>query len=758
MSSHNKLFGKKIPHPASTKFDDFGSPSAKRLKTRDSLDSSLSRASSPEGGDIVSTPRPESETADCEDENEGPGLGSQTQLETALPPVRTDKEAIAEYEATRAAQQASAAFLQDRLESRTWTRGKNSIYVDAFNLALETVLEEEGHLFDEAESKVFEIWQALSYEAQYLYVRLFLRKTAAWFRINRLGYHNDIGNLDDAIAELLELRDLPKVESKLTRHAGEIGALPQDNSISDHFSFADSSDEGITTLEDASSLLLLDELKVIAKDVKAQGKTKKELLQALRRTSKSQAGLGWGGLKRSDTEESIKSEVSHTSEMSDDGKENRDAHLIKKIMASTGQCIRLSAAPHKLFERVHLVFYRSTEWTEKSLTVIILARISRRNFPEYIVSRSTNIFVSRAMLLEFEASLRTQFTVDNLIEGYGPVMDNLQKVKDIFEDVYPRWREILAEEEEKEARLYETGEGAYLRRFSPGWVYTRIVHKGLAPLARFKEHKKEHDLLTELLGQRLFHPARRGAWYQRKALLEEHYMAALEPNYGRNEEAQKRHWKRIALRTCEQGLQDRDCHVIYHYDLQKRILKLEKSIRVAKREQHEFAHTSLAKPVERTVQGIRIEKVYSNPGSRRSSEVNITRRGTKTIWLDEHEGGGECGVEAMCLSWYRTQGWKGFHSEGGIIRTLVSLESFQFVHANTSSLVTFSQMLSSLMFQMSSRQLIKRVPWIFILMHSIRLVYQRLTDVLQRYPMVKRNVFLEKSTIESTRKKPVLSV
>jgi Fanconi-associated nuclease 1 len=27
----------------------------------------------------------------------------------------------------------------------------------------------------------------------------------------------------------------------------------------------------------------------------------------------------------------------------------------------------------------------------------------------------------------------------------------------------------------------------------------------------------------------------------------------------------------------------------------------------------------------------------------------------------------------MCLSWYRDHGWKGYHSEGGIVRTLVSI-------------------------------------------------------------------------------------
>ena len=465
---------------------------------------------------------------------------------------------------------------------------------------------------------------------------------------------------------------LPEVSNQSQSNPGEFEP-PEGLTLGASFALAENSDDCITTLEEASTLLLLDELKAIAKDVKAQGKTKKELLQSLRQTSKSQGGLGWRTLKRSDTEESVKSEMSVQSEdVGDDNSGNRDSHLIKKILASTGICIRLTSPAHKLFERAHLVFYRSTEWTEKSLTTIILARISRRNFPDYIVSRSTNIFPDRALLLEFEASLRTQSVVDELIEGSGPVLQNLQKVKDIFEDIYPRWKILVAEEEEKEVRLYEFGEGAYLRRFSPAWVYTRIVHKGLAPMARFKEHKREHELLVELLAQRLFHAARRGSWYQRKALLEEHYMWALEPNEGRNEDAQKRHWKKIALHTCEEGLQDRECHVTFHYDLQKRIMKLEKSLKIAKREQHDFTHVSLAKPEERTVEGIRIEKTHSNPGgSRRGSEPTTSRRGTKTIWVDEQEDGGECGVEAMCLSWYREHGWKGYHSEGGIIRTLV---------------------------------------------------------------------------------------
>jgi Fanconi-associated nuclease 1 len=499
---------------------------------------------------------------------------------------------------------------------------------------------------------------------------LFLRKTAAWHRIKNLGYHSDIADLDTAVETLQQKRNLSKPSSCGDTHPGEAELLTG-TTLGTNFTFADRSEDEITTLEEASSLLRLDELKALAKDARVQGKNKKELLKALRRVSQKQVGLGYVGLKRSDTDTSRRSSTSgidggapDIEDLHDSSSEaNRDTHFTRKILNETGPCIRLSLAPLKLFERVHLVFYRSTEWTEKSLTTIILAKIARRNFPEYIVSRSANIFPSRSSLLEFEASIRTQYRIDNILEFNGrPTEQGYQEIIDIFEEVYPRWRSLVEEEQRKEETLYHSGEGAYLRRLSPAWVYTRIIHKATSVFARRKEHLREHEVLSELLKQRLFQHSRRGAWYQRKALLEEHYMASLTPCEQRSEEAQKKHWRSIALQTCEEGLQDNLVHIIHHYDLQKRITKLEKALRVPKRAQHDFGHVRLTKPLEVTLEGVRIER-----------DLPITKvngaRGMKTIWIDPREGG-ECSVEEMCLSHYRNQGWKGYHSEGGIIRTL----------------------------------------------------------------------------------------
>ncbi|KAL2694245.1 hypothetical protein Neosp_000820 [[Neocosmospora] mangrovei] len=560
-----------------------------------------------------------------------------TDFENAMAPTDGGTKAIEEYEAIKSSQ--ASAEDEDATEKAQprWVKGRSSIYSDAFNLALDTVLEEESHLFDDKENEVFRQWRALDYEAQYLCVHSLLRSS----------------------------RTLPTGTVPPTSSVE--GIELEESGLGESFTFADASEDHIKSVEEAATLLSLDELKALAKEAKFQGRTKTELIRSLVRMSHQQTGLMSVGLSRHNSRESITSEdqenkdpkaVAKTKLRREDS--NRDQHFLEKILAILGPCIRLSPAVFKLFERVHLVFYRSTEWTEKSLTAIILAKIARRHYPEYIVCRSSTIFASRMHLLEYESGIRLEAEVDSIMEFNGPPgEEGHKKILGIFEKIYPRWKTLVEEERQKEQTVYDMGEGAYLRRFTPGHSYTRIVHKAAPIFGKLKEHLREHELLSELLDQRLFQMARRGGWYQRKALLEEHYMPTLDPNPTTTDvEQQKKHWKRIAVATCEAGLQDPDCHLIFHYDLQKRLVKLEKKLRIPRRLQHDFGHVNLEKPVEHTVKGVQLKRDVP------------TKVGRQTVWLDELDSQEECSVEEMCLSHYRSQGWKGYHAEGGIIRTL----------------------------------------------------------------------------------------
>lgn len=107
----------------------------------------------------------DTDAAESKPDTDGP-----TELESALPHLDQGKDAIVDYEAIQLFEKDLniSKDLEDNLNSQKLPSGRRSIYVDAFNLALETVLDEESHLFDEREGKVFDEWRGLSYEAQYL--------------------------------------------------------------------------------------------------------------------------------------------------------------------------------------------------------------------------------------------------------------------------------------------------------------------------------------------------------------------------------------------------------------------------------------------------------------------------------------------------------------------------------------------------------------------------------------------------------------
>jgi Fanconi-associated nuclease 1 len=167
VSKHNQMITRFIKHPKSTNFDGDDDRPAKRQRSGDS-------PKKPPPTPRKSTHRGEISDSDAEDDEqvvkseEKDEEVHKTDLESALPQIKVDDDAIEAYEAFKASQEDYNEVTEERLEKRTWVRGKSSLYVDAFNLALDTVLEDESHLFDEAETDVFRIWRELSYESQYL--------------------------------------------------------------------------------------------------------------------------------------------------------------------------------------------------------------------------------------------------------------------------------------------------------------------------------------------------------------------------------------------------------------------------------------------------------------------------------------------------------------------------------------------------------------------------------------------------------------
>jgi Fanconi-associated nuclease 1 len=120
----------------------------------------------------------------------------------------------------------------------------------------------------------------------------------------------------------------------------------------------------------------------------------------------------------------------------------------------------------------------------------------------------------------------------------------------------------------------------------------------------------------------------------------------------------KKKWLKLSLETCELALQDPDTHVIFHPWLQKRLLRLERTLAIPKAEQHTFAHVALRPPIVREFTGIRLD------------DRDI---GKKSVWKSTRDPTKEISVEELCLEQYEDQGWKGFHSENGVVTTIVTI-------------------------------------------------------------------------------------
>jgi Fanconi-associated nuclease 1 len=126
------------------------------------------------------------------------------------------------------------------------------------------------------------------------YVRLFLRKTDAWFRIEKLSYPKDISDIE-AACKILQ--------------SEEVGFADRDDQIS---------------LEEAANLLSMEELKTIAKDAKIPGGNKPALISGLKKAATAQTGLRVGG---GQLQLSFNNKGNYV---------NRSDHFLKRILKKTG--------------------------------------------------------------------------------------------------------------------------------------------------------------------------------------------------------------------------------------------------------------------------------------------------------------------------------------------------------------------------------------------------------------------------------------
>ncbi|KAJ2888352.1 hypothetical protein FB639_000697 [Coemansia asiatica] len=497
-------------------------------------------------------------------------------------------------------------------------------YLKIFDRILNAVLRFESHLFSEHEREVLMTFSKLEQQARYIYTRLFLRKHA-WIRMSSIKYSDSF--IVEQACRALSKR-MPNCEPFLLT---EIEIEIED-------------------CKDALHLLTAPELKYIAKKrgLKQVNNKNKDVICEMLAKSTKQRTL-----------------TSFFKQKSEKNPKARMLELIDEVTKITGPMVQLNPVIAELFERLHMVFFRSISklGVEQSMKLAVLATINHIRFPHYTVMRSAGLFATREDVIQFKRLMEIESKMAEL--SSAPVRDaepHKQGWVMYLEhsDAWARHVGSLSRACSKKTAedVGTSGIEYWKRHFTPGYALARIVERGGRFAANLKRFEDEEQILQSLLSQTTYRLGKRGDWYERLVLL---YSVHLRPKKNKmDKDAEIRIMQALqrARDTCIKAINDEHVHRVSLHTLSRQLRNIEEKLGISEENRHENPRTLLEwrEAPERTVYGMKIK--------------NPSRRGP-SMW--DGDDGVPCSVEVLALWRYKEHGYIGIHSENELVTSLFSL-------------------------------------------------------------------------------------
>ncbi|KAM4675607.1 fanconi-associated nuclease 1 [Discoglossus pictus] len=480
--------------------------------------------------------------------------------------------------------------------------GRHPYYLRNFLMVLQTVMEseEDMSLFNEEDIRTLTSFHDLSAGGQKLYVRLFQRKLN-WIKINKIEYTEIGSDLVPFIDELVQT-----------------GFLQSDNELQE--------------LSEALDLLSAPELKTLAKGFKVTnpGAPKHQLVEELMHLSKQRSIFSMGKNQHGLT-----------------------AVIMKKAKALTGRAVRVCRAPRAVFSRVLLLFSltdsmeieEAASGGQTQLSTVLMVNMGRVIFPEYTVNRTTRIFQDREDLIRYESAMHK--LIDIIV---AMTNGNWNEAHSLYQNATKTWDDLKSDP----SLRYHTELPTYLRSFTVGWVYTKILSRGVEILQRLHLYEEAVELLQSLLSQHIYCLDSRGRWWDRLVLnLHQHLKST-----------QK------AIGFIMEGLSDPYVRTGHQLSLYQRAVRMRESPSCKK-----FRHMFSNMPVidVEDVSHVTIKgKMYPQTGMGKS--VFLMEDLTEGVGEEITRSTVMCSVEELALAHYREQGFdQGIHGEGSTFCTLYGL-------------------------------------------------------------------------------------
>ncbi|XP_041650697.1 fanconi-associated nuclease 1 [Cheilinus undulatus] len=474
-------------------------------------------------------------------------------------------------------------------------------YLRNFRTVLEAVLENEDDraLFDDHDMSVVNAFEKLSVMGQKLYVRLFQRKLK-WLQVNKLDYEEISSDLGPVAQELVQA-----------------GFLQSESDLQD--------------LGEALDLLPAPELKSLAKTFHLgnSGTQKQQLVDGLLRLSKQKSLF-----------------------FVTNAQNNIGAVILKRARQLAGSCVRLCRGPRAVFSRILLLFSLTDTMDEEEMAAggqnqlftILLVNTGRLAFPDYKVQREAKVFLDRDDLIRYEASMRALLEIVSAMQGgqWEEAMELYSAAKNIWLEL--RQNHDLSHQEQLPV---------FLRSFTTGWAYTRILSRGVEILQRLRRYEEAIEELQSLLLQSIYCPDSRGRWWDRLALNLHQHLKKPEQ----------------AISAIRDGLSDPLVRTGHKLSLHQRAVRMKESASFKK---YRLRLKELPSVHVQDVRHVTIRgQLFPHEGGTGKSRFLLPSNG------EGDEGANAtviCSVEELSLAHYRQQGFdQGIHGEGSTFSTLFAL-------------------------------------------------------------------------------------
>ncbi|XP_066491592.1 fanconi-associated nuclease 1 [Tiliqua scincoides] len=479
--------------------------------------------------------------------------------------------------------------------------GEHPYYLRNFLMVLKTVLENEDdrRLLDEQDLDVIAKFYQLSASGQKLYIRLFQRKLN-WLKTNKIEYEEISRDLSPVLEELVgagflqaetELQDLSEVLDLLS--------APELKTLAKAFHLAN---------PNAPKQQLIDDFLSLAKQRSI--------------FSSSQAGVG--------------------------------SVILKRAKDMVGKTVRICRGPRAVFARVLLLFSLTDPVEDEEagsggqgqLSTMLMVNMGRVVFPTYKVNRKTPIFLDRDDFVRYANAVHVSNDVSAaMING------NWKEAQKRYGVAKEAWQELQS----CPSMRHHLSLPEYLRRFTVGWVYTRILSRGVEILQRLHMYEDAVKQLEDLLGQEAYCTDSRGRWWDRLALNLHQHLKDTEKT----------------VKCIGKGLLDPSVRTGHRLSLSQRAQRMKDSP-ACKKLRHllqDLPLVSVEDVAHVTISG----KLCPQTGMGKSvfimEDLDVEDKGE-----DLEPSTVVCSVEELALAHYKQNGFdQGIHGEGSTFSTLYGL-------------------------------------------------------------------------------------